>query len=207
MQKPLICRLRIDAVAAPSQVSETAQRAAVESRGTHARDLTFTVPEDPFDDGARAPVAVACCADASGSMEDMGAVVAAITFVLEQLAPGDFFALMVFSDDVRVLAPPQAWTAAGAAAALKCLAACPAEGRTNLAEATTEAIAAAKAMVQMASESGLAAAYISPIVIGITDGHPTEEFGGPLEVVRRVLHQGRAPSRAPADERADCGPP
>ena len=166
-------------------------------------ELLFSVTVTaPFDDGARARVAFVIFADASGSMESMDPVVAATAFVLERLAPGDYFALLVFSDGVRVLAPPQAWTAAGAAAAVQRLAACPAEGRTNLAAATTEAIAAAVAMVKMAA-GGAAPEFISPIIIGITDGHPTEEFGGPLEVVRRVLRQGDATAAAQARRDSD----
>ena len=159
----------------------------------------------PFTD-ARKPVGVALTVDVSGSMaENMEAVVAAVAFVVGKLAPGDFFAVQVFSDDVRTLVPPQAWTAAGAAAAVHKLAACAAEGLTNLAAATSESMAAAAAMVQMAGAAPNAV-YLSPIAIVVTDGHPTERFGGPLEIVRRVLRQGAAPAAAESDTDAAAPP-
>jgi len=165
--------------------------------------VTVIVPADRL---ARKPVGVALTVDVSGSMaENMEAVVAAVAFVVGKLAPGDFFAVQVFSDDVRTLVPPQAWTAAGAAAAVHKLAACAAEGLTNLAAATSESMAAAAAMVQMAGAAPNAV-YLSPIAIVVTDGHPTERFGGPLEIVRRVLRQGAAPAAAESDTDAAAPP-
>jgi hypothetical protein len=165
--------------------------------------VTVIVPADRL---ARKPVGVALTVDVSGSMaENMEAVVAAVAFVVGKLAPGDFFAVQVFSDDVRTLVPPQAWTAAGAAAAVHKLAACAAEGLTNLAAATSESMAAAAAMVQMAGAAPNAV-YLSPIAIVVTDGHPTERFGGPLEIMRRVLRQGAAPAAAESDTDAAAPP-
>ena len=156
---------------------DAVQRLAPGAHSDMAKLFGLTIAA-PVAEEARCAINLELAVDLSGSMDDViDRVRETITWLLcsSGLDGRDQFSITVFSDSVDVVAALRPLTKANAVAALALLARFEPGGCTNLCGAITQLM---RSPVDPARPT---------LAIVITDGEPSVEFGGPVEIIRQIM--------------------
>jgi len=156
---------------------DAVQRPAPGAHSDVAKLFGLTIAA-PVAEEARCAINLELAVDLSGSMDDViDRVRETIKWLLcsSGLDGRDQFSITVFSDSVDVVAALRPLTKANAVAALALLARFEPGGCTNLCGAITQLM---RSPVDPARPT---------LAIVITDGEPSVEFGGPVEIIRQIM--------------------